>query len=65
MRNAQALCRKVDRVTVKGSVNPIALYTYDVPPVDAKTIEELYEVGARRSGQRARLHVSLPLSSLA
>jgi hypothetical protein len=30
-----------------------------------ETIEELYEVGARRSGQRARLHVSLPLSSLA
>jgi len=24
-------CRKVDRVTVKGSNNPMSLYTYDVP----------------------------------
>jgi len=39
----QSICRKVDRVTVKGSVNPIALYTYDVPPADVDTIEELYQ----------------------
>ena len=28
----QVLCRLVDRVTVKGSIQPIRLYTYDVPP---------------------------------
>jgi hypothetical protein len=39
----QTLCRKIDRVTVKGSVKPISLYTYDVPPCDANTIEELYK----------------------
>jgi hypothetical protein len=27
----QRLCRLLDRVTVKGSVQPIRLYTYDVP----------------------------------
>ena len=27
----QALCRLVDRVTVKGSDKPMFLYTYDVP----------------------------------
>jgi hypothetical protein len=27
----QALCRLVDRVTVKGSITPMELYTYDVP----------------------------------
>eukprot|EP00287_Rhodomonas_sp_CCMP768_P032076 CAMPEP_0202853512 /NCGR_PEP_ID=MMETSP1389-20130828/90520_1 /ASSEMBLY_ACC=CAM_ASM_000865 /TAXON_ID=302021 /ORGANISM="Rhodomonas sp., Strain CCMP768" /LENGTH=242 /DNA_ID=CAMNT_0049532061 /DNA_START=1 /DNA_END=729 /DNA_ORIENTATION=- len=30
-QEVQALCRIIDRVTVKGSENPIALYTYDVP----------------------------------
>lgn len=25
------LCRMVDRVTVKGSIRPLSLYTYDVP----------------------------------
>jgi hypothetical protein len=39
----QTLWCKIDRVTVKGSVKPISLYTYDVPPCDAKTIEELYK----------------------
>eukprot|EP00961_Rhodomonas_salina_P039199 526971-Rhodomonas_salina.3 len=27
----QNLCRRIDRVTVKGSSQPMALYTYDVP----------------------------------
>ena len=39
----QTPCCKIDRVTVKGSVKPISLYTYDVPPCDANTIEELYK----------------------
>ena len=39
----QSLCRKIDRVTVKGSVQPITLYTYDVPPCDVSTVEELYK----------------------
>jgi hypothetical protein len=39
----QTPCRKIDRVKVKGSVKPISLYTYDVPPCDANTIEELYK----------------------
>lgn len=29
--STQALCRQVDRITVKGSTKPISIYTYDVP----------------------------------
>ena len=39
----QRLLRKIDCVTMKGSTQPIALYTYDVPRVTANTIEELYK----------------------
>merc|ERR1711959_331872 len=39
--DVQELCRKIDRVTVKGSVEPLELYTYDVPPSEATTVEEV------------------------
>jgi len=41
--DVQKLLRKIDCVTMKGSTQPIALYTYDVPRVTANTIEELYK----------------------
>jgi len=37
----QRLCRRLDRVTVKGSEQPMSLYTYDLPPSSAKTVSEL------------------------
>ena len=37
----QKLCRRLDRVTVKGSEQPMSLYTYDLPPSSAKTLSEL------------------------
>ena len=40
-RGVKQLCRRIDRVTVKGSVQPMSLYTYDVPPCTANTIDEL------------------------
>jgi class 3 adenylate cyclase len=36
----QMLCRRLDRVTVKGSEQPMSLYTYDLPPSSAKTVSE-------------------------
>jgi class 3 adenylate cyclase len=35
----QSLCRLIDRVTVKGSLLPVTLYTYDVPDVRSRGIE--------------------------
>lgn len=40
-RPVKTLCRRIDRVTVKGSVQPMSLYTYDVPQCHANTIDEL------------------------
>eukprot|EP00277_Geminigera_cryophila_P006620 CAMPEP_0179415086 /NCGR_PEP_ID=MMETSP0799-20121207/6036_1 /TAXON_ID=46947 /ORGANISM="Geminigera cryophila, Strain CCMP2564" /LENGTH=464 /DNA_ID=CAMNT_0021187785 /DNA_START=359 /DNA_END=1753 /DNA_ORIENTATION=- len=37
----QELCRRLDRVTVKGSELPMNLYTYDVPPNTAKALSDL------------------------
>jgi len=37
----QALCRRLDRIKVKGSEVPMSVYTYDVPPNTAKTLMEL------------------------
>jgi class 3 adenylate cyclase len=36
----QMLCRRLDRVTVKGSEQPMSLYTYDLPPSSAKTVSD-------------------------
>eukprot|EP00753_Platysulcus_tardus_P010626 PLAT2913.1.p2 GENE.PLAT2913.1~~PLAT2913.1.p2 ORF type:complete len:895 (+),score=492.34 PLAT2913.1:104-2788(+) len=44
----QALCRKIDRVTVKGSIVPIDLYTFDIAegaPSSAETFPEPEEGG--------------------
>jgi len=40
-RDVKSLCRRIDRVTVKGSVQPMSLYTYDVPPCHANNLMEL------------------------
>ena len=34
--STQQLCRLVDRVTVKGSNEPVSLYTYDAPTVQSR-----------------------------
>ena len=34
-KQVRSLCRAVDRVTVKGSSEPMLLYTYDVPHIMA------------------------------
>ena len=37
----QGLCRRLDCVKVKGSDNPISVYTYDIPPTQATTLMDL------------------------
>lgn len=34
--SVQSLCRQIDRVTVKGSQQPVSLYTYDVPAIRSR-----------------------------
>jgi len=39
--DVQQLCRKIDRVTVKGSIEPLELWTYDTPFGRYETMKEL------------------------
>jgi len=45
----QSCCRKIDRVTLKGSNAPMELYTYDFPNPNSIPPEQLRDISARSS----------------
>ena len=51
----KSYCREVDRVTVKGSVNPMMLYTIDVDETLLKRDDELADPDGQGKGGDALL----------
>ena len=45
---ARQFCRRIDRVTVKGSLQPMTLFTFDVTDIPQSFLEPRYEKNLKR-----------------